>query len=77
MSVISQPALPQNAPRAPAMGFIMLTVLIDMISIGIIVPVLPGFIGSFTDGPADQAYWLGVVAFAFGAANFWVFADWP
>ena len=70
MSALSPPALPDKAPRAPAMGFIMLTVLIDMISIGIIVPVLPGFIGSFTEGPADQAYWLGIVSFAFGVANF-------
>ena len=56
--------------RAPAMGFILLTVLIDMMSIGIIVPVLPALIGTFTDGAADQAWWLGIVSFAFGIANF-------
>jgi DHA1 family tetracycline resistance protein-like MFS transporter len=52
------------------MRFIMLVVLIDMISIGIIVPVLPALVGSFSGSQADQAYWLGVVSFAFGIASF-------
>jgi DHA1 family tetracycline resistance protein-like MFS transporter len=52
------------------MGFIMIAVLIDMVSIGIIVPVLPALVGSFTGSQADQAFWLGVVSFAFGIANF-------
>lgn len=52
------------------MPFIMLTVLIDMISIGLIIPVLPALVGSFTGSQADQAMWYGVVAFAFGIANF-------
>jgi len=58
------------APRPAAMGFIMMAVLIDMISIGIIVPVLPALIGGFTGSQSDQAFWLGVVSFAFGIANF-------
>ena len=52
------------------MRFIMLAVLIDMLAIGIIVPVLPVLVGSFTDSKAAQAFWYGVVAFAFGVANF-------
>ncbi len=52
------------------MPFVMLTVLIDMMSIGLIIPVLPGLVGSFTGSPADQAFWYGVVVFAFGVANF-------
>ncbi|HEU4459715.1 MAG TPA: MFS transporter [Methylibium sp.] len=56
--------------RAAAMPFIMITVLIDMLAIGLIVPVLPPLVGSFTGSQADQAYWYGVVAFAFGLANF-------
>ena len=53
-----------------AMPFIMLTVLIDMIAIGLIIPVLPALVGSFTDSQADQALWYGVVTFSFGFANF-------
>ena len=56
--------------RTAAMPFIMLTVLIDMISIGLIIPVLPTLVGSFTGSQADQAFWYGVVVFAFGIANF-------
>lgn len=53
-----------------AMPFIMLTVLIDMISIGLIIPVLPPFVGSFTASQSDQAFWYGAVVFSFGIANF-------
>lgn len=56
--------------RTAAMPFIMLTVLIDMVSIGLIIPVLPTLVGSFTGSHADQAFWYGVVVFAFGIANF-------
>lgn len=52
------------------MRFIMLTVLIDMVAIGLIIPVLPALVGSFTGSHADQAFWYGVVTFAFSFANF-------
>lgn len=52
------------------MPFIMLVVLIDMMAIGLIVPVLPGIVGQFTGSQSDQALWYGVVTFAFGFANF-------
>ncbi len=52
------------------MSFIMLAVLIDMISIGLIVPVLPVLIGNFAASQAEQAFWYGAVAFGFGIANF-------
>jgi len=60
----------KSPPRQAAMVFIMLTVLIDMVAIGVIVPVLPALVGSFTGSQADQAFWFGVVMFAFGLANF-------
>src|SRR5580693_6556466 len=56
--------------RAAAMPFIMFTALIDMISIGLIIPVLPALVGSLTGTKADQALWYGKVAFAFSFANF-------
>ncbi|KAF7598363.1 MAG: MFS transporter [Candidatus Dactylopiibacterium carminicum] len=52
------------------MAFIMIAVLIDMVSIGLIVPVLPALVGSFAPDPTEQAWWYGAVAFAFGFANF-------
>jgi DHA1 family tetracycline resistance protein-like MFS transporter len=52
------------------MPFIMATTLIDMLSIGLIIPVLPALVGSFTGSQGDQAVWYGVVTFTFGLANF-------
>jgi DHA1 family tetracycline resistance protein-like MFS transporter len=56
--------------REAAMPFIMVTVLIDMLAIGLIIPVLPALVGQFSGSQADQAFWYGVVAFAFGLASF-------
>ena len=64
----------RNAPvavaRQAAMPFIMITVLIDMMSMGLIVPVLPAFVGSFTTSQSEQAWWYGAITFAFSVANF-------
>jgi DHA1 family tetracycline resistance protein-like MFS transporter len=56
--------------REAAMPFILVAVLIDMVSIGLIIPVLPPLVGTFTGSQADQAFWFGAVMFAFGIANF-------
>lgn len=52
------------------MPFIMVTALIDMISIGLIIPVLPALVGSLTGTQTDQALWYGAVTFTFSFANF-------
>ena len=52
------------------MSFIMVTVLIDMMAIGLIVPVLPVLVGKFTGSQSDQAFWYGAVTFSFAIANF-------
>jgi len=60
-----------DAPkRAPAMGFIMAAVLIDMISIGLIVPVLPHIVGLFTQSKDEQTLGFLMLTLAFGVANF-------
>ena len=74
-SATSRPSEPGSSPAGrakppAAMGFILLTVLIDMVAIGIIVPVLPVLVGRFTPDQTEQAFWVGVVSFAFGIANF-------
>ena len=53
-----------RAARQAAMPFIMLTVLIDMMAIGLIIPVLPALVGAFAGSQADQALWYGAVTFA-------------
>ncbi|MFO0566114.1 MAG: MFS transporter [Polyangiaceae bacterium] len=62
--------MPEPNRRTAAMPFILIAVLIDMVSIGLIVPVLPLLVGAFTHSQADQSFWYGAVAFAFGFANF-------
>ena len=73
----ASPIPPDGAPspggsdkRQAAMPFILITVLIDMVSIGIIVPVLPALVGSFTATQAEQAFWVTMVSLAFALANF-------
>jgi len=61
---------PSPGTRAAAMPFIMITVLIDMLAIGLIIPVLPLLVGTFTSSQTEQAFWYGAVAIAFGVANF-------
>ena len=62
-------AAPAAGRRQAAMPFIMLTVLIDMLSVGLIIPVLPTLVGRFTSSPSDQVFWYGVIAFTYGFAN--------
>ncbi len=52
------------------MPFIMLVVLIDMVAIGLIIPVLPAMVGQFAQSPAEQTYWYGVLAASFGVSSF-------
>ena len=64
------PPSPIAAGRPAAMRFIMLVVLIDMLAVGLIVPVLPALVGQFTADPADQTYWFGWVTFSYALATF-------
>lgn len=52
------------------MRFIMLVVLIDMLAVGIIVPVLPALVGQFTSEPGEQARWYGVIAVSYAVSQF-------
>jgi DHA1 family tetracycline resistance protein-like MFS transporter len=60
----------EGGQRRAAMPFIMITVLIDMLSVGLIIPVLPTLVGRFTSSPAEQVAWYGVIAFTYGFAQF-------
>ncbi|MCH8178653.1 MAG: MFS transporter [Proteobacteria bacterium] len=56
--------------RQAAMPFIMITVLLDMMSIGIIAPVLPKLIGTFMASGADTSVGYGLAQAAFAIAQF-------
>lgn len=64
------PAASGSGSQTAAMRFILLVVLIDMLAVGIIVPVLPALLGQFTADAAEQARWYGVVAVSYAVAQF-------
>jgi MFS transporter, DHA1 family, tetracycline resistance protein len=59
-------------PKASAgnLNFVLICVFIDMLGIGLIVPVLPLLIGDFVSGREQQALWYGVMAMVFGLMQF-------
>ena len=59
-----------SGKRQAAMPFIMATVLIDMISIGLIIPVLPALVGTFESTASARIGAYIQVMMAFGFANF-------
>ncbi len=60
-----------SAPRRAALIFIFVTVLIDILAFGLIIPVLPHLIQSFLGGDVSQAaIWYGWFATVFMAMQF-------
>lgn len=51
-------------------GFILVTMLIDMMGVGLILPVLPSLVGEFTHDIESQSYWYGAMTFTFGFTQF-------
>jgi len=57
--------------RRAALVFIFITVLIDVLSFGLIIPVLPHLVEQFVGGDtAHAAYWIGVFGTMFAAIQF-------
>lgn len=56
--------------RTPAIGFILVTVLLDVMGIGLLIPVLPSIVGQFTESRDAQTYWFGALMLSFGSAQF-------
>lgn len=60
-----------NPQRPAALGFIFVTVLIDVIGFGVIVPVLPKLIQELTHGSlSDVAWYGGLLMFAYSFVQF-------
>jgi DHA1 family tetracycline resistance protein-like MFS transporter len=64
-------ALSTSGARKAALAFIFVTVLIDVIAFGVIIPVLPHLVQDMVGGDLSvAAYWTGVFAFAFSVVQF-------
>jgi DHA1 family tetracycline resistance protein-like MFS transporter len=62
---------PVGAARRAALAFIFVTVLIDVLAFGLIIPVLPHLVESFVGGDTEHAaYWIGVFGTVFAAIQF-------
>ena len=64
------PSSPAAPARAGNLNFILVCVFIDMLGIGLVVPVLPILIGDFVSGKEAQAFWYGIMAAVFGLLQF-------
>ncbi|HYG06733.1 MAG TPA: TCR/Tet family MFS transporter [Stenotrophomonas sp.] len=64
-------SIPVQAPRRAAMIFIFITVLIDVLSFGVVIPVLPELVRQFTGGDySEAARWIGWFGFLFAGIQF-------
>ncbi len=57
-------------PRTAAIPFVLVTVFLDVLGIGLIVPVLPALVGEFAPDPQGQAYWYGALIAGYGLMQF-------
>jgi len=68
---MSSPAAESTVPpSAGKLNFVLVCVFIDMLGIGLIIPVMPLLVGQFVDGADKQALWYGVLATVFGLMQF-------
>ena len=69
--LIPESLLPNKLARAPAATFIFMTVMLDMLALGMIAPVLPRLIESFLNGDASSAAkMLGLFGTVFAGMQF-------
>jgi DHA1 family tetracycline resistance protein-like MFS transporter len=64
----SSTAIPM--PSSGNLNFVLVCVFIDMLGIGLIVPVLPVLVGEFVTGREQQALWFGLMSTVFGLMQF-------
>ncbi|MDF2444807.1 MAG: tetracycline-efflux transporter [Moraxellaceae bacterium] len=56
--------------RNASLPFILITVFIDVLGIGLMLPVLPALIGSLTGSPDLQSWWYGALLVTYGIVQF-------
>jgi len=63
--------MPGETKRKAAMVFIFVTIFIDVLGIGIIIPILPELIKEFAGGStAEAAQYVGIISFAYAFMQF-------
>ncbi len=64
----SIPATP--AAKTGNLNFVLVCIFIDMLGIGLIIPVMPVLVGEFVENRDQQAMWFGILAAVFGLMQF-------
>ena len=59
----------QSSQRSAAMVFILVTVLLDVVAIGVVIPVLPGLISELS-GPQNASFYVGVIGASYALTQF-------
>lgn len=57
-------------PRQASVFFILVTIFLDILGIGLIIPVLPELVGIFTEGDTQTAYLYGVLVSVYALMQF-------
>jgi DHA1 family tetracycline resistance protein-like MFS transporter len=56
--------------RQPGLSFILVTVFLDTLGFGFVIPVLPALVATMTPDKQSQAYWYGLLLGSYGFAQF-------
>ena len=59
-----------SSKRKPGMSFVLILEFIDMLCMGIIIPVLPNLVGTQTSNSKLQAFWYGALVVSYGLMQF-------
>ncbi len=54
----------------PAVPFVLFNIFLDILGIGLIIPVLPKLVGTLAENAQAQAWWLGAMLIAYGFMQF-------
>ncbi|MGX7674082.1 MFS transporter [Plantactinospora sp. DSM 117369] len=56
--------------RAPALSFLLVTVFLDMLGLGLIVPIVPALMTAVTEDAAAAVFWSGLLGSIYGLLQF-------
>ena len=70
VATVADTAVSAPAAKPGGLNFVLVCVFIDMLGIGLAIPVLPILVGEFVEGRDLQAYWYGILATVFGLLQF-------
>jgi MFS transporter, DHA1 family, tetracycline resistance protein len=59
-----------QAQRQPGLPFILVTVFLDTLSFGFVIPILPALVATMTPDKQSEADWYGILLGSFGLAQF-------